>query len=139
MSIKKLSFICAFILAFVGVFSMALAATPEDSNPVAPNANTAFSSTEVALSSSMYADFFALTTRSYPKITVSVTLQRKEGSSWVYDRSLPAPTFPSSNTNTWAVSKDYSSYGTSGETYRIKAVFNAEGVTATAYSVSRVK
>lgn len=135
---KKWRVFCALSLILVSIVSMALAA-PGHSDSVEPKANTAFSSTEVALSSSMYADFFALTTKSYSKITVSVTLQRKEGSSWVYDRSLPAPVFPSSNTNTWAVSKDYSSYGTSGKTYRIKAVFNAEGVTATAYSVSRTK
>ena len=102
-------------------------------------ANSAFSSTEVALSSSMYADFTALTTRNYPSITVSVTLQRKEGSSWINERSLPAPTFTASNTAVWGASKDYSNYGTVGETYRLKAVFNAGGVTATAYSVSRVK
>ena len=103
------------------------------------HANSAFSSTEVALSASMYADFTALTTRDYPKITVSVTLQRKDGSSWIDDRDLPAPVFAASNTAVWGASKDYSDYGTSGETYRIKAVFDAEGVTATAYSVSRVK
>ena len=102
-------------------------------------ANPAFSSTEVALSASMYADFTALTTKDYPKITVSVTLQRKNGSSWINERTLPAPTFTASNTAVWGASKDYSSYGTIGETYRIKAVFNADGVTATAYSVSRVK
>lgn len=128
---KKTSvFLCTALFMVCTLVSVALAGT---------QANSAFSSTEVALSSSMYADFTALTTRNYPKITVSVTLQRKEGSSWVNERSLPAPTFLASNTAVWGASKDYSSYGTSGETYRIKAVFNAEGVTATAYSVSRVK
>lgn len=102
-------------------------------------ANEAFSSIEVAFSSSFTADFIALTTRSYPTITVSVTLQRKEGSNWVNERTLPAPSFSGANTNTWGASKNYSAYGTSGETYRIKATFNAAGITATAYSVARTK
>jgi len=102
-------------------------------------ANDAFSSTEVAFNAAFNADFIAYTTRAYPSIFVSVTLQRKDGDKWVFDRSLPAPTFSGSNTNTWVASKDYSAYGTAGQTYRIKAVFNASGTTATAYSVARTK
>ena len=126
MNKKNSIFLCVVLLAVSMISSVALAGT---------HANSAFSSTEVALSASMYADFTALTTRDYPKIT----LQRKDGSSWIDDRDLPAPVFAASNTAVWGASKDYSDYGTSGETYRIKAVFDAEGVTATAYSVSRVK
>lgn len=129
--IKKMSIIlCAVLLTLCISLSVAYAGT---------QANSAFSSTEVILSSSMFAEFSALTTRNYPTITVSVTLQRKEGTSWVDESSLPAPTFTASNTTTWGAIKDYSSYGTVGETYRLKAVFYAGGVPATAYSVSHVK
>ena len=127
---KNCSILCAISLVRCMVLSSAYAGT---------QANSAFSSTEVIFTSSMYAEFFAFTTKSYPKITVAVTLQRKEGSSWVNERTLPAPVFTSSNTTTWGTSKSYSSYGTVGETYRLKAVFNAEGITTTAYSVSQVK
>lgn len=126
--------ICTVLCAVALVLCMSLS-----SSFAGTRANPAFSSTEVIFTSSMFAEFSALTTKSYPKITVSVTLQRKEGSSWVNERALPAPTFAASNTTTWGTSKSYSSYGTVGETYRLKAVFNAEGVTATAYSVSHVK
>lgn len=130
MNKKSIMILCAISLVLCTILSSAYAGT---------QANSAFSSTEVIFSSSMFAEFSALTTKSYPKITVSVTLQRKEGSSWVNERALPAPTFEASNTTTWGTSKSYSSYGTTGETYRLKAVFNADGVTATAYSVSQVK
>lgn len=125
---------CAVLCAVSLILCMSVSTAFADNR-----ANSAFSSTEVIFTSSMFAEFSALTTKSYPKITVSVTLQRKEGSSWVNERALPAPTFAASNTTTWGTSKSYSSYGTVGETYRLKAVFNAEGVTATAYSVSHVK
>jgi len=102
-------------------------------------ASEAFSSTEVAFTASFYADFYVLTTKAYPSISASVTLQRKVGNAWVYDRSLPAPTFSGSNTSTWSAGKDYSAYGTPGETYRLKVIYNASGYTTTGYSVARTK
>lgn len=130
MNKRVLMVLCAVSLVLCISMSSAFAGT---------QANSAFSSTEVIFTSSMFAEFSALTTKSYPKITVSVTLQRKEGTSWVNERPLPAPTFAASNTTTWGTTKNYSSYGTVGETYRLKAIFNAEGVTTTAYSVAHVK
>lgn len=63
----------------------------------------------------------------------SCILQKKEGSNWVFDQSLSCP--PStSNATRYSKNMDYSAKLTSGTTYRIVAVFAADGETRTAMS-----
>ncbi len=63
----------------------------------------------------------------------SCILQKKEGNNWVFDQSLSCP--PSvSNATRYSKNMDYSAKLTSGTTYRVVAVFDAEGETRTATS-----
>ncbi len=63
----------------------------------------------------------------------SCILQKKEGNNWVFDQSLSCP--PSvSNAIRYSKNMDYSAKLTSGTTYRIVAVFAADGETRTATS-----
>ncbi len=63
----------------------------------------------------------------------SCILQKMEGGNWVFDQSLTCPTcLP--NAVRYSMSMDYSAKLTSGTTYRIVAVFAADGETRTATS-----
>ena len=104
---------------------------------VTPYADTVFSSTRVSLSTQMDASFTAQTKSKQAEIKVtSCILQIKTGSVWVDSMTLTAPSKVATNTSRYSAAKDYSSSCSSGNTYRIKAVFDADGHTKTAYSNS---
>lgn len=77
---------------------------------------------------------FTATTRHRATVKVnSCILQKKEGNNWVFDQSLSCP--PSvSNVTRYSKNMDYSAKLTIGTTYRVVAVFDAEGETRTATS-----
>lgn len=98
-------------------------------------ANSMFDGASVSLSTSMTAKFDADLTKS-ATVTVSVTLEKKVGTTWQGAGSL---TSPSSKTGVvYSTTKDYSQSCTKGNTYRIVAVFtaNKESVTRTSNSVA---
>ena len=102
-----------------------------------PYADTVFSSARVLLSTQMDASFTAQTKSKQAEIKVtSCILQIKTGSVWVDSMTLTAPSKVATNTSRYSAAKDYSSSCSSGNTYRIKAVFDADGHTKTTYSNS---
>ena len=104
---------------------------------VTPYADTVFSSARVSLNTQMDASFTAQTKSKQAEIKVtSCILQIKTGSVWVDSMTLTAPSKVATNTSRYSAAKDYSSSCSSGNTYRIKAVFDADGHTKTAYSNS---
>ena len=104
---------------------------------VTPYADTVFSSARVSLSTQMDASFTAQTKSKQAEIKVtSCILQIKTGSVWADSMTLTAPSKVATNTSRYSAAKDYSSSCSSGNTYRIKAVFDADGHTKTAYSNS---
>ena len=81
--------------------------------------------------------FYCPTNQSKRKLKMtSCILQIKTGSVWVDSMTLTAPSKVATNTSRYSAAKDYSSSCSSGNTYRIKAVFDADGHTKTAYSNS---
>ena len=102
-----------------------------------PYADTVFSSARVSLSTQMDASFTAQTKSKQAEIKVtSCILQIKTGSVWADSMTLTAPSKVATNANRYTASKNYSGSCSSGNTYRIKAVFDADGHTKTAYSNS---
>ena len=102
-----------------------------------PYADTVFSSARVLLSTQMDASFTAQTKSKQAEIKVtSCILQIKTGSVWADSMTLTAPSKVATNANRYTASKNYSSSCSSGNTYRIKAVFDADGHTKTTYSNS---
>lgn len=63
----------------------------------------------------------------------SCTLEKKDGENWVFSKYLSTPESKSKTYSYW-VTKDYSSDLTKGNTYRIIAVFNANGESITKIS-----
>jgi len=97
-------------------------------------ANSTFKSSSVSLNSSGTATFSAATRIKCNSIKVnSSTLQVKSGSSWSDAKALTVPA-AATNCSSYQKTKSYGSDMTSGKTYRIKAVFNADGETVTCYS-----
>ena len=97
-------------------------------------ASSTFKSSAVTLNSSGTATFSATATKKCNLIKVdSCTLQIKIGISWVDAKALATPV-SATNCYTYQKTKSYGSEMTSGKTYRIKAVFNADGETVTCYS-----
>ena len=102
-----------------------------------PYADTVFSSAKVSLSAQINASFTAQTKSKQAEIKVtSCILQIKTGSVWADSMTLTAPSKVATNANRYTASKNYSSSCSSGNTYRIKAVFDADGHTKTTYSNS---
>lgn len=122
------AFLC-LVLFTLSCASVGLAATQE---------NLIFESASVAISSSMYADFYAGTHRNCSSIYVSsCTLQKKNSSgSWVYAATLTPPSDTATNTSNFGALADYESSCTSGNTYRVRAVFKAV-YDGTTYTVTR--
>ncbi len=100
-------------------------------------ASPVFATKSAGLSASKSGSMTATTSVVCKKIYVSaVRLQRKSGTSWIDVGSLPCPTTTSVNDDSFVATKSYSSYCTSGNTYRIIVTFNADGYAATATSNS---
>lgn len=98
-------------------------------------ASVAFKMTSIALTTSLYAEFRATTNRDYSTIKVSsCILQEMDGDDVVDSITLTPPSTTATNTDLFVASADYESEGTSGKSYRIKAVFWADGYTVTGYS-----
>jgi hypothetical protein len=104
-------------LTIIGT-STSLAATME---------NLIFESASVSIGSEVDADFDASTNRNCSSIYVSsCTLQKKNASgTWVYAVTLTPPSDVARNTSDFGALADYSNSCTSGNTYRVRAVFKA--------------
>ncbi|MEG1358288.1 MAG: hypothetical protein RSE23_01360 [Clostridia bacterium] len=104
-------------------------------NGILPFADSVFTSAGVSLSNQIDAIYSAKTKAKSSEIIVSsCTLQIKDGSRWVDSTSLTAPSTVAKNTISYKATGSYSSSCTSGNTYRIKAVFDADGHQLTRYS-----
>lgn len=98
---------------------------------ITPYSDECFRSAKVTINSSGKAAFTATLKQRCNIIKISsCTLQKRVGESWVFDKTLSVPVSVS-NTTRYSKSKDYSSDMTSGVSYRIVAVFNADGNTIT--------
>lgn len=68
---------------------------------------------------------------------VSCKLEKKSGSKWIFIKSLVCPA-SKANTSSYAVTKNYSSSLTKGDTYRVVVTFEADKeqvtTTSTAYT-----
>lgn len=97
-------------------------------------ANASFKTSSVKFSSAGKATFSATTISKCASIKVSsCTLQVKSGSDWTDSKALTTPAGVTDCSSIY-VTKSYASDLTSGKTYRLKAVFNADGGTVTCYS-----
>lgn len=133
---KKLSLLVPVLIFLVLSSSVALAVQNE---PASVNSDPVFYSISITLTTYKAVDFSADTNDivSYIKVA-SCWLQKKVDDTWVYVRSLPAPTYIEYNTIGYGAFEDYSSYIPSdGNTYRVAARFVADGHHATRYSNQR--
>lgn len=105
---------------------------------IMPIADTEFDVTTVFLKSSKEVTFRATTYDEKTALAITTcTLERKnDDGTWSTVRSLPAPGTVARNDFSFLVTVDYSSYIGSG-TYRIKAIFSADGHTVTVRSNER--
>jgi hypothetical protein len=127
---KSMTLTLCILLAFSCCFvSAGVAATLE---------SLVFESASVTIGSSIDADFDAATNYNCSSISVSsCTLQKKNASgTWVYAASLTPPSDVAKNTSNFGALADYSSSCTSGNTYRVRAVFKAV-YNGTSYTVTR--
>lgn len=95
-------------------------------------ANSIFTSASVSINSSMKATFSASLDRA-SDISVTCALEKKVDGVWKSAGSLPSPG-SKSNAISYSASKDYSSYCTKGNTYRVVAKYTAGGESVTRYS-----
>jgi hypothetical protein len=83
----------------------------------------------------MSATFSATTLMTCESISVtSCILQVKSGTTWSNVGSVTPPSTVAQNTTIYGAIKSYASSCTSGNTYRLKAVFTADGHSLTTYS-----
>lgn len=110
--------LCLLLILTFGFASSGLASTLE---------SLVFESAAVTIGSRIDADFDAAANYNCSSIYVSsCTLQKKNASgSWVYASSLTPPSDVAKNTSNFGALADYSSSCTSGNTYRVRAVFKA--------------
>lgn len=98
-------------------------------------ASVAFKVTTIALTDDMYVEFRATTNNVYNTIKISsCTLEVMDGTNVSSSKSLTPPSTTATNTDMFVASANYKSEVSSGKSYRIKAVFWADGYTVTAYS-----
>lgn len=101
------------------------------------NANQYYSDASIAFNTKGNAVFSCTTTFQFSELKVTnCKLQVKGLLSWSDAGSLPAPSYIAKNRYNYDYQMDYSSYLTSGKTYRIVATFNADGHTITKTSGS---
>jgi len=121
------------LVTFVMVLALFMTGTAY-ANTITPKASTSFTVSSVSWNSSLTTAFSATTKQNCESIKVtSVVLQKKSGSTWSNNKTLTAPTKEATNTKVFKASADYSGKAGVG-TYRLKVVFNADGVTVTSYS-----
>lgn len=104
---------------------------------VKPFASYVFASADVSLNSNKSGIFNATTIYATSVSVTSCTLERKDGSKWVDVGSLTPPSHTSSNSYSFSAIANYSSSLINGNTYRITAVFSADGETVTRTSSQR--
>ena len=104
---------------------------------VEPFASYVFASADVSLNSNKSGVFNATTIYATSVSVTSCTLQRKDGSKWIDVGSLTPPSHTSSNSYSFSAIANYSSSLINGNTYRITAVFSADGETVTRTSSQR--
>lgn len=124
---------CTLLLAVLLVISGTAYASG-----VMPIADTEFAANTVFLKTSKEVTFRATTYDEKTTLAVtSCTLERKnDDGTWSTVCSLPAPGTVAQNDFSFFITVDYSSYIGSG-TYRIKAIFSADGHTVTVRSNER--
>ena len=127
---RLLVILCISLVLAFGCVSIGVAGT---------RANLIFESASVTIGSSMDADFDASAHRNCSSIYVSSCILQKKNSSgsWVYATALTPPSDVATNTSDFGALADYESSCTSGNTYRVYAVFKAiyDGAT---YTVTRI-
>lgn len=117
--------ILAFILSLLMVHSAF-------ASGIMPRADEYYSDAGVAFTSAGLAVFTATTTFQFDTLSVtSCTLQKKDGSNWNDAGALTPPAHVARNRFTYAAEKNYASRCSSGNTYRVVAIFNADGHTIT--------
>lgn len=118
---RILSLLSLVVLASV-ILSIPLSAS------ALPPASPVFNSKSVTLSTSMSATFMTTTSIDCKSIEViSVTLQRQDGSAWVFEKYLACPTGVATNINSLVTSKKYADDCVKGNTYRLYVTFQADG------------
>lgn len=91
-------------------------------------ANEYYSDASIAFNTKGNAVFSCTTTFQFEELKVTdCKLQVKGLFSWSDAGSLPSPSHIAKNRYNYDYQQDYSSYLTSGKTYRIVATFNADG------------
>ena len=117
-----------FALIFSGI-STGVAGTME---------NLVFESASVTIGSSMDADFYAGTHYNCSSIYVSSCVLQKQnsGGTWAYAATLTPPSYIATNTSNFGALADYEGSCTSGNSYRVYAVFRAV-YNGTTYTVTR--
>lgn len=110
--------LCLLLLLTFSFASSGLAATLE---------SLVFESASVTISKALNTDFDAATNYNCSSIYVSsCTLQKKNTSgTWVYAATLTPPSKVATNTSDFGALASYSGSCTSGNTYRVRAVFKA--------------
>lgn len=132
---KKTIVLCLVIVTLLTIVNTAFAAH----NPNVINSDPVFSSISISLTTSKAVDFSFDTNDIVDYIKIwRCWLQKKVDDQWVFDRSLPAPSYIEYNTIGYDAYMDYSSYIPSdGNTYRIGARIEAAGHFVTRYSNQR--
>lgn len=101
---------------------------------IMPLADDVFDATKVELSSSGRVKLYCVTYSNKDSIKVTACwLEKKVAGQWSFDCSLTAPAEESNNTNGYAASFNCLSSIGKG-TYRLAAIFNADGYEITRYS-----
>ena len=129
MKIMKQAVVLFMVLSLV-IVPVAVAA-------IEPLASDIFASADVSLNSNKRAIFNATTNYSSSVSVISCTLQKKDGTKWVNAGSLTPPSHTSSNSYSFSAIANCSSSLINGNTYRIIAVFSADGETVTRTSSQR--
>lgn len=120
--------LCLLLIVTFSFISTGVAATQE---------NLIFESASITIGSTMDADFDASTHRNCSSIYVSsCTLQRYSNGTWVYAATLTPPSDVATTTSNFGALAYYGSSCTSGNTYRVYAVFRAV-YDGTTYTVTR--
>lgn len=130
---KKMSAVVVFVVSLVWILSVNCALA----SGISPRADAIFTAARVSLSSAGKASFSAQVKSVRDEIKVSdCVLQVKKDGKWSDDTTLTPPSHIATSSRSFSASKDYSSNCSEGKTYRIKAIFDADGHTKTAYSNS---
>lgn len=118
---------CLFIFCLMSVMVFVVSTTVMAEN-VVPYAHPIFDLTSVMLSNNLMAGFNVQTSRDCDIYVQSVSLQQKEDGKWKRVSSLTLPDKEVYGKR-YATTIDYSDEITGSGTYRIYAVFNADGYT----------